>query len=173
MRLEGIKSNHGNGASSAAAGFNRLESIVLNDHLNVDNFLKLAVKNNTQSPAHFEGEMVNVEDVNKQMAKTSFILECEKNMTVTLPLLLKIKDKKMILERYQLNNGLCQAVNIAFAHFPEIANDFYLDNNNLSDDDFSILLEGMTRLENVKRISYSHNDFGMKSLQSLMTVILK
>ena len=48
------------------------------------------------------------------MAKASFITECEKNMVVTLPLLLRINNKKMILERYQLNNGLCQALGVAF-----------------------------------------------------------
>lgn len=41
------------------------------------------------------------------MAKTSFIAECEKNMVVTLPLLLRVKDKKLIMEGYQLNYGLC------------------------------------------------------------------
>ena len=51
--------------------------------------------------------MDNVDDVHKEMAKTSFINECEKNLVVTLPLLLRIKDKKIVLERYQLNNGLC------------------------------------------------------------------
>ena len=44
--------------------------------------------------------MENIEDVKKEMAKASFITECEKNMVVTLPLLLRINNKKMILERY-------------------------------------------------------------------------
>lgn len=43
----------------------------------------------------------------KEMANASFINSCEKNMVVTLPLLLRINNKKMILERYQLNYGLC------------------------------------------------------------------
>ena len=51
--------------------------------------------------------MGTVEDVHREMAKASFIAECEKNMVVTLPLLLRIHNKKMILEQYQLNNGLC------------------------------------------------------------------
>ena len=64
-------------------------------------------------------------------------------MVVTLPLLLRINNKKMILERYQLNNGLCKALSIAFSCFKEIANDFHLNSNNLSDEDFSVLLDGM------------------------------
>ena len=79
-----------------------------------DNYLK-QVAVNANDLVQFETEMDNVDDVHKEMAKTSFIDECEKNLVVTLPLLLRIKDKKIVLERYQLNNGLCQALSIAFA----------------------------------------------------------
>jgi len=34
------------------------------------------------------------------MAKSKFIEECEKNLVNTLPLLLRINNKKLILERY-------------------------------------------------------------------------
>ena len=78
------------------------------------------------------------------MAKSKFIEECEKNLVNTLPLLLRINNKKLILERYQLNNGLCQALGIAFYNFNDIATDFYLESNNLSDDDFAVLLTGMS-----------------------------
>ena len=44
--------------------------------------------------------MDNVKDVQKQMAKSKFIEECEKNMVNTLPLLLRINNKRLILERY-------------------------------------------------------------------------
>ena len=72
----------------------------------MDTFLKMAVKN-TDGAATFESEMDNIDDVRKQMAKTSFIEQCERNMVVTLPLLLRVANKKFILERYQLNHGLC------------------------------------------------------------------
>ena len=117
--------------------------------------------------------MENVDDVHKVMAKTSFITECEKNLVVTLPLLLRIKDKKIVLERYQLNYGLCQALSIAFSQFKDIATDFHLDSNNLSDEDFSALLQGMCQLTYVSRLSYNHNTFGEKSLKALMPIISK
>ena len=65
-------------------------------------------------------------------------------MVVTLPLLLRIKDKKLIMEGYQLNYGLCQALGIAFCHFKDLATEFHLDMNNLSDESFGVLLEGMS-----------------------------
>ena len=92
-------------------------------------------------------------------------------MVVTLPLLLKIYDKKMILERYQLNNGLCQALSMAFSNFKDIANHFHLSSNNLSDEDFAVLLDGMCKLTNVSQLSYSHNAFGHKSLEALMPIL--
>lgn len=106
----------------------------------------------------------DVKEVHSQMAKTSFIEQCERNMVVTLPLLLRISNKKIILERYQLNNGLCQALAIAFSYFKDIANDFHLEYNNLSDEDFSVLLQGMSHLKQVQRLSFSYNSFGPKSL---------
>ena len=45
-------------------------------------------------------EYESINDVQQEMAKTSFISECEKNLVVTLPLLLRIKDKKLIMEGY-------------------------------------------------------------------------
>ena len=47
-----------------------------------------------------EDEMETINDVQTEMAKAGFISQCEKNMVVTLPLLLRISKKKMILQRY-------------------------------------------------------------------------
>ena len=86
---------------------------------------------------------------------------------------MRITARKIVLERYQLNNGLCQALSIAFSHFKDIATDFHLDSNNMSDADFSCLLDGMCELTYVSRISYSHNEFGKKCVKSLMPIIAK
>ena len=48
------------------------------------------------------------------MAKADFIRFCEKQVVVALPLLLRIKEKKLILEGYQLNYGVCGAIAMAF-----------------------------------------------------------
>ena len=92
-------------------------------------------------------------------------------MVVTLPLLLRMTCKKMILEGYQLNHGLCQALSIAFSHFKDIASDFHLDSNSLTDDDFAVLLEGMSDLREVERLTYINNAFGQKSLEALVPML--
>ena len=77
------------------------------------------------------------------MAKASFIQFCERNLVVAVPLLLRIKEKKLILEGYQLNYGLCAAIAMAFEQFGDIATEFILHRNRLTDQDFSLLLKGM------------------------------
>ena len=79
--------------------FNRLTSTFIDHRTHEDNYLKQVIKSVNQN-AHLDAEMENIEDVQKEMAKASFISQCEKNMVVTLPLLLRINNKKMILERY-------------------------------------------------------------------------
>ena len=43
----------------------------------------------------------------------------------------------------------------------------------MSDEDFSVLLEGMGQLTYLSRLSYCHNAFGEKSLRALMPIISK
>ena len=121
----------------------------------------------------YENEKDSLEDVHKEMAKTSFIQQCEKSMVVTLPLLLRIRDKKLIMEGYQLNNGLCNALGIAFSQFKDIATDFHLASNGMHDEDFAVLLSGMCHLTYVSRLTYEHNSFGHASLQALLPIITK
>ena len=75
-------------------------------------------------------------------------------MVVTLPLLLRIKDKKLIMEGYQLNNGLCNALSLAFSHFKDIATDFHLTSNGMIDEDLAVLLNGASHLTHVNSIAY-------------------
>ena len=146
--------------------------MLIDEQLGKGNFLKDVLEGSQEAP-HVEADLGTVEDVHREMAKASFIAQCEKNMVVTLPLLLRIHDKKMILEQYQLNNGLCQALSIALAQFPDIATSFHLDHNNLSDEDFALLLSGMSQLTYVSRLEYSHNSFGQKSLEALIPIICR
>ena len=90
---------------------------------------------------------------------------------VTIPLLLRIKDKMINLTRYQLNNGLCKALSLALMQFPDIATDFHFEANNFLDDDFAVLLEGMQELTIVNGLTYKHNMFGKKSLEALIPII--
>ena len=105
------------------------------------------------------------------MAKAEFIKDCDRNMVVAVPLLLRIKNKKFILEGYALNNGLCSALSFAFMTFKDIAISFVLNNNNLSDEGFSYLLRGISTLKTVNSLKIEKNSFGPQSLQSLKIIL--
>lgn len=107
-----------------------------------------------------------------ELAKASFIQLCQKNLVVALPLLLRIKEKTFVLEGYQLNNGLCYAIAMAFEEFNDIATQFILHGNRLTDVDFSIMLDGMSKLTYVRSISYSENDFGPLSLNAMKPILM-
>ena len=113
------------------------------------------------------------EFAHREMAKASFIQWCERNLVVALPLLLRIKDKKLILEGYQLNYGLCAAIAMAFEQFSDIATEFILQRNRMTDEDFSVLLKGMTKLTYVHSLTYSENHFGPLSMEALKPVLMR
>ena len=91
------------------------------------------------------------------MAKAEFIKDCDRNMVVAVPLLLRIKNKKFILEGYGLNLGLCSALSFAFMTFKDIAISFILNNNNLTDEGFAYLLRGIARLTSVNSLKIEKN----------------
>lgn len=62
---------------------------------------------------------------------------------------------------------------MSLRQFPDIATDFHFDTNNLSDEDFAVLLDGMSELNYISRLSYSHNSFGPKSFQALLPVLCR
>ena len=144
----------------------KLDSVMLDQLIQKDRNSKAVF-----SGLHADTDMKSLEEVHKERAKASFIAECERNLVVALPLLLRIKDKQIVLQRYHLNHGLCQALSLALSQFPDIATDFFFEANNLSDDDFAVLLDGMSRLTFVNSLSYKYNGFGAKSLEALLPII--
>ena len=92
---------------------------------------------------------------------------CDKHMVVAVPLLLRVKNQRFILEGYQLNTGLCHSLSTAFGIFKDIATKFFFKNNNFTDMDFSILLEGIAKLTVVSTLTYENNAFGLNSLRSI------
>ena len=109
--------------------------------------LKTALLEISNIPADYENENKEKrEKAQREMANANFIQFCSQNLVVSLPLLLKIKDKKLILENYQLNYGLCTAIAMAFESFEDIATEFILSGNKMTDEDFAMVLRGMTKL---------------------------
>ena len=51
-------------------------------------------------------------------AKRKFINELNKHLTTMLPLLLKVKEQRLVLRCYQINSQLCMGLQCAFIEYP-------------------------------------------------------
>jgi hypothetical protein len=78
-----------------------------------------------------------------EAAKKTFIEECNKQLIVVLPLLLRIKEQHLILNAYSLSTGLCKGVQMALIKFPVMLRKITLVSNGLTDETFSIILKGL------------------------------
>ena len=77
--------------------------------------------------------------------------------------MLKIKDLTLDLNNYQLNAGVCMAVTQALSAYTGYAENFILNQNGLKDENFAILLKGMSYCKKLKILSYQNNPFSFKS----------
>ena len=152
-----------------------LDTDLLQDKLMKRSSLKQAIAQMASEKATqiAQTEKEKNEKARLELAKAKFIQLCQKNLVVALPLLLRIKEKTFVLEGYQLNNGLCYAIAMAFEEFNDIATQFILHGNRLTDVDFSILLNGMSKLTYVRSISYSENDFGPLALDAMKPILMQ
>ena len=90
-----------------------------------------------------------------------------------LPVLFKVRDKKLILEGYRLNSGLCESLCTSFEIYPELLDSITLDNNGISDVDLAKVLEGLTKLDYLKRIIIRNNIFLEASCEVLRGILAR
>jgi hypothetical protein len=100
-----------------------------------------------------------------KQAKKVFIEQCSHKLAVVLPTLLRIKEQKLILNGYQLNNNISMGLGVAFHEFTMMLRHITLSSNNLSDEGFAILLKGLNHQDHIESITYKLNEFGPLALQ--------
>jgi hypothetical protein len=64
--------------------------------------------------------------------------------------MLKIKNQKLSLTKYPLSLGHCKAIASALKVFPEYAHTFELQDNSLSDEMVSVLIEAMSQIKHLR-----------------------
>ena len=83
----------------------------------------------------------------------------------------RIKNKVLNLANYGLTAGVAkslgQSINKGDVHFNKII----LENNNMRDEDFAMILKGLHKLQDIKSIIYNKNEFGMKASEQLKNII--
>ena len=88
-------------------------------------------------------------------------------------MLLKIKNMKLNLLRYSLNEKICKGLNCTLMQFPFMLKELKLIENNLSDEAFSLILKGLHNQDSIKVIYYKGNSFGKKAVEALIPLLEK
>lgn len=78
---------------------------------------------------------------------------------VPLPLLFKVRDKRLVLKGYRLNQGLCLSLKHALEIYPTLLTSIKLSDNGISDFDLSKVMNGIGCLESIKEIHIESNIF--------------
>lgn len=99
--------------------------------------------------------------------------ECKKQGIVPLPILFKVRNKRLVLKGYGLNEGLCKSFATSLAIYPELLDGINFQNNGMSDSDLAITFGGLTKLNELKVIVISNNIFMAKSCSALTEILAR
>ena len=88
-----------------------------------------------------------------------------------LPILFKVRDKRLVLKGYGLNQGLCESLSHSLQIFPELLDGIYFTNNGISDANLATVLKGLTKLKSLKSIVIKDNIFLGESNEVLYEIL--
>lgn len=100
-----------------------------------------------------------------------YLMSCQREQTLMLPLLHKLKKRTLNLAGYSLNGANVRALTWAFNYGDHIINRVILENNSIHDEDFAELLCGLQHLQEVKSIVYIRNELMIKSAEVLGRIL--
>ena len=91
-----------------------------------------------------------------------------------LPLINKIRNRKLILKDYTLNSGHCLALAEVWTTLgkPELDVCFF-DNCGIDDEEFASLLEGFYALNDLKLLYYKENVLNALAIESMKPILQK
>lgn len=88
-----------------------------------------------------------------------------------MPVLLRVRNKCLLLRGYQLNSGLCESLNKSFEIYPELLDSINLTNNGITDGDLAKVLNGLTKLKTIKSIIVKNNVFLTESCNEMEEIL--
>ena len=89
-----------------------------------------------------------------------------------LPLISKIKNRKLMLQDYTLNSGHCLALAEVWTKLGRPELDIaYLDNCGVDDEEFSSLLKGFHALDDLKLLFYKENVFNELAVSAMKPLL--
>ena len=73
----------------------------------------------------------------------------------------------MAIVETKIGKGVANGINAACEVCEEVFTKLFLDNNNLTDEDLGVILDGTLKLYVTRKIVIRRNDFGKQSLQRI------
>jgi len=101
----------------------------------------------------------------------NYFKNCNKEYALALPVLNKISKKVLSLQGYKLNEGIATGMKEGLATQKRLITTVVFDNNGMSDQAMSTVIEGLATQEFTKSITLILNEFGEKSLASLIPIL--
>lgn len=99
----------------------------------------------------------------EKLAMQAFINKCNSQNQLVLPLLLKIREKRLILVDYAMNAGLCQGLKQAFVENNKCIEKLLIDNCALTDAKTETILIGANELEKFRSLTLKNSEIGPRS----------
>jgi hypothetical protein len=91
-----------------------------------------------------------------------------------LPILEKVWRKTLCLQDYTLSKGHTEGIAIACQYFdPKVINRVLFSNCGIDGDEFTDILNGLAKLDDVKSITYKQNILNLEAVQALDPILKK
>ena len=91
-----------------------------------------------------------------------------------MPILEKVWRKTLCLQDYTLSKGHTEGIAIACQYFdPKVINRVLFSNCGIDGDEFTDILNGLAKLDDVKSITYKQNILNLEAVQALDPILKK
>ena len=88
---------------------------------------------NAKNQIKHSGKEFSKEIVKKKLAQLKFIQKCKEENVLALPMLNRLKDKKLVLENYRMNEGISKALQTAIMELSDHIEIIFLKSNDIND----------------------------------------
>ena len=97
----------------------------------------------------------------------NYFIKSIEEIEPSLPLIKNIDDEQLAIIETKIGKGVAKGINAACEVCEEVFTKLFLDNNNLTDEDLAIILDGTLKLYVARKVVIRRNEFGQQSLQRI------
>ncbi|CAI2364707.1 unnamed protein product [Moneuplotes crassus] len=110
-------------------------------------------------------------NVKNKLAQMKFIQKCKEENVLAVPVINKLKEKKLILENYRMNEGLAKALEAAIEELAEYIEVIALKSNDMNDASLSKIINGVSSNPYMKTLKIENNKLDEECAKSLKALL--